>query len=137
MHWPHSRIKILRYFQKCWRLKNLQTYRSRCATNKIEKPKICLSKHNKKKYRKISAILYYWKTADRIEAGFSLKNRSKGAENMSDGHHARSNHRFRDIRLQFTSLRLILKNIFPRVFSMFSTYIFFIIFIKKLFLNND
>ena len=28
-------------------------------------------------------ILYKWKTADRIEAGFSLNNRAKGAENMT------------------------------------------------------
>ena len=69
----HSRIKIVRYFQKCWRLENLQKYRSNCVTDG-KPPKICLSWH-RKKYRKISAILYNWKTADRIEAGFSLNKR--------------------------------------------------------------
>ena len=28
------------------------------------------------------AILYNWKTADRIESGFTLNNRAKKAENM-------------------------------------------------------
>ena len=49
----HSFIITLWYFQKCWRLKNVHTYRFRCATDptffywRIEN-----------KYRKIRAILY-------------------------------------------------------------------------------
>ena len=48
-------------------------------TEKIEKTKICLAK-----YRKIRAILYNWKTADRIEEGIFLNNRAERAENKSD-----------------------------------------------------
>ena len=70
-------------------------------TVKIEKPKTCLSKY-RKKYRKIRAILYNTKTADRIEAEFSLKKRAEITENKSSWHHARWYHRFRDIRLQFS-----------------------------------
>ena len=36
------------------------------------------------KYRKSRAILYTWKTADRIESGFSLNDRAKQGENKSD-----------------------------------------------------
>ena len=35
------------------------------STKKFEKPQICISK-----YRKIRAIPYNWKTADRMEMGF-------------------------------------------------------------------
>ena len=49
-----------------------------------------------------------------------FNNSAKWAENMSDRHHAFSYHR--DIRLQFTSLRLIVKNCFPSIFSMFFEY---------------
>ena len=48
-------------------------------SEKIEKPKICLPK-----YRKIRAILYNSKTADRIEAGLSLNKRANRAENTFD-----------------------------------------------------
>ena len=69
-------IKILRYFQKWWGLELLHIIGLGVwPTEKIEKPKICLSKYIKK-YRKISAILYNWKTADRIEEGFSLNKRA-------------------------------------------------------------
>ena len=43
------------------------------------------------------SILYNWKTADRMEAGFSLSDRPEQAENTPGRHHARSYHRFRDI----------------------------------------
>ena len=46
-------------------------------TEIIEKPNICLSK-----YRKIRAILYNWKTAERIKAG--LNKRAKRVEDKSD-----------------------------------------------------
>ena len=61
-------------------------------------------------------FLYNRKEADRIEEGFSLKNRPKRVENKSDWHHARSYHRTRDIRLQLMSVRPFLKNCFPCFF---------------------
>ena len=39
---------------------------------------------------KIGAILYNWKTAERIEVGFSLSNRDKLAEITPGRHHART-----------------------------------------------
>ena len=60
--------------------------------------------------------------ADRIELRFSLKYNAKRSENKSSWHLALSYHRFRDIPLQFTSLSLIVKNYFPCIFSMISTY---------------
>ena len=50
-------------------------------------------------YRKIWAILYNWKTANLIEAGFSLNIRAKQSENKFDWHHAYSYYRFRYIQL--------------------------------------
>ena len=50
---------------------------------KIEEPKISLPKYIKK-FRKIRAILYNWKTADEIEAGFSLNKRAKRAFEISN-----------------------------------------------------
>ena len=101
---------------KVWRLDNMQTYRYMSVTNrKIEDHKICLPK-----YRKIRAILYNWKTADRIET-ISLRNRAEWAENTADWHHARSYHRFQDIRHQYTSVSLIVKSCFPYTFLLFAT----------------
>ena len=71
--------------------------------------------------RKIHAILYNWKTANRIEEGFSLNNTAKRAENATGWYHACS-YRFRDISLQFTPFMLIVKNCFPRVSPIFSRY---------------
>ena len=69
------------------------------------------------KYRNI----YNWKTADRIEEGFSLKRRAKRAENKSYRHHARSYHRFGDIRpFQFTSVRLMGKTVLIAFFQCLS-----------------
>ena len=86
---------------------------------KSKNPKF-LYPRTEKKYRKFRAILYNWKTADRIEAGFSLNKRVKRAENKSDWHHARSNHRFRDIWLQFTPVKLMWKTFFLVFFPSFS-----------------
>ena len=88
-----------------------------CDLEKIEKPKIGLSK-----YRKIRAILYNRKTAHQIEAGFTLSNGIKGAENTTDWHHPRSYHRFRDIRFQFRSVRLMWKTVFLAFMSSTHTY---------------
>ena len=43
MHRPHSHIKIIRYFHKCWKLENMHTYRFWFLTDrKIRKtPKLC------------------------------------------------------------------------------------------------
>ena len=49
----------------------LNTYRSRCVTDRKNRRKIC-------------AILYNLKTANLIKAGFSLNKRDKRAENKSD-----------------------------------------------------
>ena len=58
----------------CWRIENLLTYRSTCITNRKNKKK---PKFVYASIKKIRAILYNWKMADRIEAGFSLGNRPK------------------------------------------------------------
>ena len=118
MHWPHWPIKILRYFQKWWRLEIFHTYRSRCvAGRKTSKNPKFVYPSIEKKCIKICAILFNWKTANRIEAGVSLNKRAKRAENKSDCHHARS--RFWDIRLQFTSVRLMWKTVFLAFFQCF------------------
>ena len=105
MHWPHrhslsgTRIKILRYFQKNWKLENLHTYRSRRVTDpKFVYPSL------ENIYRTIGAVLYNWKTPNRMKAGFSLNNTSKKQENTPDWHHTCSYYHFWDIRLQFTSV---------------------------------
>ena len=67
-------------------------------------------------------MLYNWKTAARIEAEFSLYKKAKRAENKAGRHHARSYHRFREIRLQFTSVRLLIKKCFSCISSILFTY---------------
>ena len=65
-------------------------------------------------YKEHPEVLDIWKwiysisgkKADRMEVGLSSNDRPKRAENKSDGHHASSYHRFRDIQLQYTSVRL-------------------------------
>ena len=57
-------------------LTTLTYQNSKVLLENNEKPKIGLSK-----YRKIYAVLYNWKMAVRIEAGFSLNNKPKTAEN--------------------------------------------------------
>ena len=57
------------------------------------------------------------KTDGRIKAGISLIYRAIRDENTPARHHARGYNRFRDIRLQFTSVRPILENYFPDTFS--------------------
>ena len=58
------------YFpEKSWRLEKLHTLQ---ATEKLEIPKISLHKNRKKKLKN---PLFNWKTADRVEEGFSLYNR--------------------------------------------------------------
>ena len=69
----------------------------------------------------IRAILYNRKTADRIEVGLSFSNRPKRFKNTPVRRQASSYHRFRDIRLQFMSVRPISENCYPYIFSLFST----------------
>ena len=76
----------------------------------------------RKKVWKIRAILCHWKTADRIETGFSLENRPKRVENTPGFHHERSYWCSRDIRLQFTPVWTILKMRFPYTLNMFSIH---------------
>ena len=47
--------------------------------------------------------------ADQSETEFTSNNRSKRAGNMFGRHHAPNYHRFPDIRLRFTLVRLIFK----------------------------
>ena len=58
------------------------------------------------------AILYNWKTADRMEVGYSLNNRAKQVENAPDSHDAQNYDSFPDIQLQLMSVRPILKKKF-------------------------
>ena len=69
-----------------------------------------------KKYFEISVLffLYNWKTADGMEARFSLQNRPKRAEHTPDKYHAPSYHSFRYIGLQVTSIRPIFKKFFKK-----------------------
>ena len=66
-------------------------------------------KENSKIYKifKYRAILY--NTAYRMEAGVSLNNMPKKAENTPSGKHARSDHLCRDIRLHYKLVRHIEK----------------------------
>ena len=67
---------ILRYFQKCWKFENLDTYWSRCVTKRKNwKPQNLSIQLYKKKY---------------------ITNRFKRAEKTSDWHQSRSYLRFRD-----------------------------------------
>ena len=67
------------------------------------KKNICLSR-----YRKIHAILFNWKTADRIEVEFSLNKKAKGTKiSLTDTTHVANP--FSEILLQFASVTLILK----------------------------
>ena len=65
-----------------------------------------LSKQRKRSW-KIGAILFNWKTAYRMEAGFSLNDKPKRAENTP------LTPLFRDIRFQYTSFVPFLKNGYP------------------------
>jgi hypothetical protein len=75
----------------------------------------------RKKFMKMSAILYNSATADRIRTGFSLNNSPKRAENTPGWHDVRNSHRSRDTRLQFTSVRPILKKNCPFIFLLLFT----------------
>ena len=84
---------------------------------------------------KTKAILYNWKTVDRFKAGFSLSNRPKKCENTSDWHHARGSC-FRDIPLQFTTVRSILKNYFLYFLQTLMKHITFITIQNTNYYNN-
>ena len=56
---------------------------SRDTLNKSGEIQTCMIQASKKP-QKIRAILYNWKTADPIEAGFSVNKRAKRVENKYD-----------------------------------------------------
>ena len=59
----------------------------------LERVTVVLACNRLKKSKQFSikpAILYDWKTADRIEAGVSVNNWHKRAENTPSWHHTRS-----------------------------------------------
>ena len=91
----NTRFKILRFSQKGLNLDN------------FDERKIIKTKYMASKNRKIRAILYSRKTADRIDEGFSLNNMVKQVENAPDITHRKLS--------QFSrrpSVRFILKRIF-------------------------
>ena len=72
----HWRIRIVRYFQTSWSHENLSKFRARCFTDrKISKSQNLFARE--KKCWKIHAILYNWKTDDRVQTGVTLSNRLK------------------------------------------------------------
>ena len=60
----------------CWSLEKLLMYRPRRTEGKGRKFQY-LDFQVEEKIMKIKAILYNWKRANRMEAGFSLNNRAK------------------------------------------------------------
>ena len=90
--------------------------------------------HPPKTINKFKTIVHYWKmihwkaglllvvTGKRLigtDVGLSLIIRDKRAKNSSGWHHAPKCHRFQDIRVQFITVRPILKNCFPSIFFIF------------------
>ena len=86
-----SHKKILRYFEKTHSCRPIGP--GVYPKEKLEKPMICLSDYTPK-VLEIEAVLYNWKTADRMKTGYSLNNRHKRAENLPSWHHAPKYHRF-------------------------------------------
>ena len=94
-----------------WRFEIFLTYRSRCVTGRKNRKTYSTIE---KLYRKSLAVLYNWKRANRIEAGFSLiRGLNELRISLTDTTH-------RDIWLQFMSFRLMWKTVFLAFFQCFS-----------------
>ena len=89
------------------RIGNLHAYRYRCVNDRKNRKTRFLNQILKKTLKNLS---------DQIKAGFSFNYRPKLVKTKTLGHHTRICYRFRDIRLQFTSVSPTFKN-----FSLLST----------------
>ena len=107
-------IKILKYFQNCWRLKiwlhmGIESGRTFRKTQNlfisIENQGYCLKLGNS------------WLIGNGV-----IFNMPPRAENTPSWHHTINYHRFSDIRMQFTSGKPLLKNIFYSTLHMFSIH---------------
>ena len=86
-----------------------------CASRRARGLKMCINiSHSKYKTKNFEKSPLFCASEKRL-IGFPLSKRPKEAENTPSCHHACSHHRFRDIRLEFTSVRLILKTCFPYI----------------------